>query len=64
MSWQTLFQNEHVSLVLDSNQRHCMLEVNSGGFQPKYVSLHLDEKGLEQLIGELQKAKTALQALT
>lgn len=60
MGWKTLFQNEHMSLVLDTNHNHCMMEVSSGGYQPRYVTLHLNGEDLSQLIDELQKAKEQL----
>lgn len=60
MSWKTIFEDEHVSIVVDESNRIVMLEASSGGYRPRYVTLQLDASRLEVIIEALQSARAAL----
>lgn len=58
MAWQTIVNKEQLSIVYDDERNHVLLEVNSGGYQPKFVTLHLNKELLNELIQDLNKAGT------
>ncbi|TBL68287.1 hypothetical protein [Paenibacillus thalictri] len=60
MAWKTIYENDHIHLVADEEQQQAMLEVSSGGYRPRYVTLQLPVAELDQLIAALQLAKQEL----
>lgn len=57
MAWKTILNKEQVSIVYDDERNHVLLELNSGGLRPKFVTLHLDQAGIDEFIEHLQLAK-------
>lgn len=56
-----LFQDDQVSIVADDEKKNIMLELNSSGYRPRYVTLHLSNKEeIDNLIETLLKAKEYL----
>lgn len=62
MAWKPIFENEHISLIVDEEKQSAMFEVNSGGYTPRYVTLHWNEQELSELIQVLQAAQSSLKA--
>jgi hypothetical protein len=60
MAWITMYENEEMTLVVDDEKQTAMLEVNSGGYRPRYITLHWNEQQLSEVIGALQTARQAL----
>ncbi len=53
MEWITVLEKEQFVIRMDK-KKNVILEVNSGGFTPKYVTLHLDKGDLDELTDALQ----------
>ncbi len=57
MAWKTILNKEQVSIVYDDERNHVLLEVNSGGLRPRFVTLHLGVTEIDEFIDHLQRAK-------
>ncbi|MED4604359.1 hypothetical protein P9314_27395 [Paenibacillus validus] len=60
MAWKTIFESEQLTLVVDQEKSSVMLETSSGGYRPRYVTLHWTPKELDTVIEALHKAKREL----
>jgi hypothetical protein len=60
MAWQTIFDNDQISLAADSEHKRALLELSSGGYRPRYVTLQMSSAELDELIAALQQAKAAI----
>jgi hypothetical protein len=60
VAWKPIYENEQVSLIVDEDKQNLMFEVNSGGYTPRYVTLHWNESELAELIQALQNAQQSL----
>ena len=57
MGWETLLEKEQLVIRGDETRKDVMLEVNSGGLISNYVTLHLNEKEIDEIITALNIAK-------
>lgn len=60
MAWKPIYDSEQLSLIVDDNKQTAMLEVNSGGYVPHYITLHWNERELAEIIQALQYAQQEL----
>jgi hypothetical protein len=60
MAWKPIYDSEQLSLIVDDDKQVAMLEVSSGGYVPRYVTLHWNEQQLSEVIQALQKAQQQL----
>jgi hypothetical protein len=64
MTWIPIYESEQIMVVVDDENKNVIFEVNSGGYRPKYVTVHYSKEGLEELISALINAKEALKKET
>ncbi|MCR8633833.1 MULTISPECIES: hypothetical protein [Paenibacillus] len=60
MAWITMYETDALTLVVDDEKQTAMLEVNSGGYRPRYITLHWNEQELAEVIKALQSAHQSL----
>jgi hypothetical protein len=60
MAWNTILQKDQLSIVIDDEHNRVLFETSSGGYRPRYVTLHLNHDELDELISSLQQAKDEL----
>ncbi|SDD78110.1 hypothetical protein SAMN02799630_04023 [Paenibacillus sp. UNCCL117] len=60
MAWKTVYETEHVTLVVDQEKSLVMMETSSGGYRPRYVTLHWSPEQLDAMIDALQLARREL----
>ncbi|NHN32387.1 hypothetical protein [Paenibacillus agricola] len=60
MAWKPIYDSEQLSLIADDELKVAMLEVSSGGYVPRYVTLHWNEQELAEVIQALQSAQQLL----
>ncbi|MFD2614299.1 hypothetical protein [Paenibacillus gansuensis] len=60
MVWTTILNNEHLIITADKEQGIIMIETSSGGYRPKYVTLHLNEAEIDEMMSALSAAKQHL----
>jgi hypothetical protein len=60
MAWKPIYDSEQLSLIVDDEKQVAMLEVSSGGYVPRYVTLHWNEQELAEVIQALQNAQQQL----
>ncbi|WP_102346076.1 hypothetical protein [Bacillus sp. Marseille-P3661] len=57
-----IWENDNLSIRIDKIVKTTTLEANSSGLMASYVTVHLNEAELEQLINALNEAKGNLKA--
>lgn len=55
MAWKSIMDQEHIGIRVD--EQDTLLEVNSGGVSPVYVTLRLRREELDRLIEALLEAR-------
>ncbi|MEW9699729.1 hypothetical protein [Paenibacillus sp. SI8] len=60
MVWHDVLDKDHLSVKLDDQDQTALLEINDGGISPNYVTIRLDEAGIDELIGALQFIRKAI----
>ncbi|WP_248929661.1 hypothetical protein [Paenibacillus hamazuiensis] len=60
MAWTAIYESEQVSLVADREHGQALLEVSSGGYRPRYMTLRMNAAELDLLIEALQRAKAEI----
>ncbi|MCU6796076.1 hypothetical protein OB236_28545 [Paenibacillus sp. WQ 127069] len=60
MTWKPIYDSEQLSLIVDDVKQVAMLEVNSGGYVPHYITFHWNEQELAEIIQALQNAHQEL----
>jgi hypothetical protein len=60
MTWKPIYDSEQLSLIVDDVKQVAMLEVNSGGYVPHYITFHWNEQELAEIIQALQNAQQEL----
>jgi len=60
MAWKAIYDSEQLSLIVDDEKQVAMLEVSSGGYVPRYVTLHWNEQELAEIIQALINAQQQL----
>jgi hypothetical protein len=62
VAWKTILQKDQISIVIDEERNHVLLETSSGGYRPRYVTLHIDAEEVDELIHSLEQAKIQLKS--
>lgn len=61
MSLIPLLQHEQIAVIADNERKNVMLELNSSGYRPRFVTVHLKtEAEIDELMEALSKAKAYL----
>jgi hypothetical protein len=60
MVWKPVYDSEQLSLIVDDEKHIAMLEISSGGYVPRYITLHWNEQELAEVIQALQNAQQLL----
>lgn len=60
MPWTTLYETDRMDIRLDRAAKQLLMEFNSGGLVPSYVTLHLNVQEIEELERVLQQARLLL----
>lgn len=61
MSLISLFQDDQIAIIADDEKRSVMLELNSSGYRPRYVTVHLNsDEEIDKLIEALSRAREYL----
>jgi hypothetical protein len=60
MAWKLIYESDHLQLILDDEKQTAMVEISSGGYRPRYITLHWNEQELEEVIKALQSAHQGL----
>ncbi|MEK8131184.1 hypothetical protein WMW72_25080 [Paenibacillus filicis] len=60
MAWKTIYESEQLTLVVDQEKHTVMAETSSGGYRPRYVTLHWSPEQLDTVIEALQAARSEL----
>lgn len=58
MALVSILQDDQISIVADEEKRSVLLELNSSGYRPRYVTVHLQSREeIDRLIDALVSAK-------
>ena len=60
MAWTTLYETDRMDIRLDRGAKQVLMEFNSGGLVPSYVTLHLNPDEVEALEQVLRQARQLL----
>ncbi|MNH94867.1 hypothetical protein D3C73_474950 [compost metagenome] len=60
MAWETVLDQEQLTVKLDSMDRTALIEVNDGGISPNYVTIRLQDQEIGELIAALEKIRQTL----
>ncbi|NOU93591.1 hypothetical protein GC093_10210 [Paenibacillus sp. LMG 31456] len=60
MTWITMYESDALTLVVDDEKQTAMLEVSSGGYRSRYITLHWNKQELAEVIKALQLAHQTL----
>jgi len=58
----SILQDEQITVVADDEKKNILLELNSSGYRPRFVTVHLTNKDeIDRIIDALQKAREYLE---
>lgn len=55
MAWTTMLDADHICIRYDEADQNVILEVNDGGLQPNYVTVHCNADEVKEIVEALQK---------
>ncbi|UJF34449.1 hypothetical protein [Paenibacillus hexagrammi] len=62
MAWHNILEQELISIKWDDRDQEAIIEVNDGGIAPSYVTLRLEAREIDQLIGALNEIQAKIRA--
>ncbi|MCX7710252.1 MAG: hypothetical protein N2484_10445 [Clostridia bacterium] len=60
MGWITVLEKDQIEIRYDDEKKNVILEVNSGGFSSKYVTLYMNEEEFQEVLLAFEKVNEKL----